>query len=66
MMTGILKKILSSTLITLFHFRFITCLELAKVMGDLGERLSDEEVEQRIGKKSQNYSANFMFYRYRR
>ena len=32
------------TLKTLFHFRFITCLELAKVMGDLGERLSEEEV----------------------
>ena len=44
---GYTKKITFS-LKTLFHFRFITCLELSKVMGDLGERLSDEEVGQRI------------------
>ena len=43
MMTGKPEKI-TFTLKTLFHFRFITCLELAKVMGDLGERLSEEEV----------------------
>ena len=49
-MTGTLFEKITFTLKTLFHFRFITCLELAKVMGDLGERLSDEEVEQRIGK----------------
>ena len=38
---------------TFFLFRFITCLELSKVMGDLGERLSDEEVEWRIDKISE-------------
>ena len=53
------------TLNTLFHFRFITCLELSKVMSDLGERLSDEEVESREWKNIR-ITASFMFCRYRR
>ena len=57
-MTGTHKKITFS-LKTLFHFRFITCLELSKVMGDLGERLSDEEVVERI-EKSRNFTETFL------